>query len=350
MARAGGVDVALSTLGTGEGASHDADEVQELREALRRALGNDRTAAPQIDTDWRSGWPAIAGLGVTALCVAEGAGGFGFRVDAAVGAAMELGAALHAAPFAGMTASAHAISQDSDAAGELLSLLLTGDQSCAYGQLRAGVARLVDGAAEADALVLADEAGGLILVRDRSDWDADPAHHSFDVSRRCADVRVKAGAGDPVHADASPALLHRLLLSADAVGGVQLMLDRTVDYAKQRQAFSKSIGGLQVVQHRLVEHAVRTRGMALLVNEAARQLGTGSPDAGRLVAMAEVSVSSGASRILHDLLQLTGAIGFTWEYGLHYFQRRAHSSARLAANPKAAIRALAGLEGWTDAG
>ena len=87
--------------------------------------------------------------------------------------------------------------------------------------------------------------------------------------------------------------------------------------------------------------------MALLVDEAARLLVADSTDAARHVAMAQVSASAGAQHILHDLLQLTGGIGFTWEYGLHFYERRAHQDARLAANPRAAIRTLAGIEGWT---
>jgi alkylation response protein AidB-like acyl-CoA dehydrogenase len=343
-----GVDVALSTMDPA------GSDVRELREALRRALGKGRGAVPRVDAHWRDGWPSIADLGVTALCVAEAKGGFGFRVDAAAGAAMEFGAALHGAPFAGLTAGMHALAQAADAppVDGLLSSLLSGERICAFGQWHPseGVARLVDGAVGADALMLADDSGALILLQEQDDWDTDPSRHRFDVTRNCADVTVKAGAGQRIPTDGSPARLYRLLLSADAVGGIQQMLDRTVDYSLQRQAFGRPIGGFQAVQHRLAEHAVRTRGMALLVEEAARLLAAGSPDAGRVVAMAEVSVSSGAGHILHDLLQLTGAIGFTWEYGLHYYERRAHTSARLAANPRAAVRSLAALEGWIDAG
>jgi alkylation response protein AidB-like acyl-CoA dehydrogenase len=143
---------------------------------------------------------------------------------------------------------------------------------------------------------------------------------------------------------AAAVALHGLLLAADAVGCVRRTLDRTVAYAGDRQAFGRPIGGFQAVQHRLVDHAIRARGMALLVSEAARLLTAGAPDARRFVAMAEVSVSSGAT---HNLLQLTGAIGFTWEHGLHLCERRVHQDARLAANPRAAARSLAGLEGWT---
>jgi len=66
--------------------------------------------------------------------------------------------------------------------------------------------------------------------------------------------------------------------------------------------------------------------------------------------MAEVSISESAAHIIHDLLQLTGAISFTWEYGLHFFDRRAHHNARLAAKPRAAVAELAAIEGWSDAG
>jgi hypothetical protein len=48
-------------------------------------------------------------------------------------------------------------------------------------------------------------------------------------------------------------------------------------------------------------------------------------------------------------VQLTGATGFTWEYGLHFYERRILQDARLAANPRAAVRLLADIEGWSRA-
>ena len=86
--------------------------------------------------------------------------------------------------------------------------------------------------------------------------------------------------------------------------------------------------------------------MSLLVGAAARALATDDPDAHRAVLLAEASVSDGTTHVLHDLLQLTGAIGFTWEYGLHFYERRAHHDARLATNPRRARHALADHEGW----
>ena len=99
-------------------------------------------------------------------------------------------------------------------------------------------------------------------------------------------------------------------------------------------AFGRPIGGFQAVQHRLVDHTVRVRGMQLVVTEAARALTAADSDAPRAVTLAELAVSAGAVHVLHDLLQLTGAIGFTWEYGLHRYERRAHHDARLVGNPR----------------
>jgi alkylation response protein AidB-like acyl-CoA dehydrogenase len=326
------------------------DELRQLRQALRGTLGVDDDAAPAPRDEWRPTWPALAELGVTAFCVPEDRGGFGRRVDAAVVTAMELGAALHPSPFAGISASAHALAQTANReSDELLAALLTGEQICAFGRLDAtGTARAVDGAPEADALLLDDPgADDLLLLTDRSAWTVATAPHPFDVSRRDGDVTVDPSRGRRVPGTATVRDLHRLLLAADAVGCVQRVLDRTVAYAGLRHAFGRPIGGFQAVQHRLADHSVRARGMALAVTHAARLLGDGAPRAPRAVVVAELSVSSGATHVLHDLLQLTGAIGFTWEYGLHFHERRAHQDARLAANPRAAARRLASSEGWS---
>lgn len=345
-----GVDAALIPTGAND------DEVRQLREALSRALGTTKDGLPQtLDSDYRDGWPALAELGLPAFCVAEDKGGFGFRVDVAVAAAMELGAALHGAPYAGMTAAAHVLAARSDdlTARALLPEVLEGGRVCAFGYLDGDEtrARSVDGVTGADALVLARRSGaGTLTFPGRSGWSVEPAGAAFDVTRLGADVTVEPGAGHASAAIGQAMVLHRLLLAADTMGGLVRMLDRTVAYTGQRRAFGRAIGGFQAVQHRLVDHTVRARGMTLLIEEAARQLAAGSAEAGRFVAMADVSVSSGAAHILHDLLQLTGAIGFTWEYGLHLYERRAHQNARLAANPRAAVRHLAGIEGWTHAG
>ena len=338
----------------------DAEELRQLREAIRGVVapGSDGTAETAID--WRTGWPAVAQLGVAGLCVPEAQGGYGLAVEAAVAVAEELGAALHGSPYAAMVASAHAIaSSGATSAQPIVADIIDGRRVVAFGVLGAdftelhngrvrGVARLVDGAPGADSFVLAmPQSRELLLIEDSRACHVVPSTIAFDVTRQCGDVVLD---GVPViritSAHVAPELF-RLLLAADALGGVQRMLDRTVAYAGDRNAFGRPIGGFQAVQHRLVDHTVRLRGMRLVVTEAARALAANDTGAAHAVALAELAVSAGAVHVLHDLLQLTGAIGFTWEYGLHLYERRAHHDARLVGNPRAAIRTLAALEGWT---
>ncbi|CAO5188396.1 Acyl-CoA dehydrogenase [Frankia sp. AiPs1] len=315
------------------------------------------------------GWPTLAGIGLPAFCVPEERGGFGLRADAAAASATELGAALHGAPFAGLTASAHALAQITGDAvvDELLEGILGGERICAFGRLSPDdgtgtrTARQVDGAPAADALLLLDpRRERALLFTDPADWQSRPLTDSFDVSRSGADVTVPVGAGRELELGAlgHAVELYHLLLAADALGSVRRMLDRTVAYAAQRHTFGRPIGATQAVQHRLADHAVRARGMSLLVAEAVRHFDpaasgdTAPPDEGggiaRWVSLAGLSVSSGAPHLLHDLLQLTGGIGFTWEYGLHFHERRVRQDARLAANPRAALRSLVLSEGWTN--
>jgi alkylation response protein AidB-like acyl-CoA dehydrogenase len=170
------------------------------------------------------------------------------------------------------------------------------------------------------------------------------------VSRSCADVSFDDAPARVVDVPdgtlAAAVQLHGLLLAGDALGGLEVMHARTTAYARERRAFGGVIGGFQAVQHRLVDHAVRIRGLSLLADDAAAGLASGAPDAARQALLAEAGVARHAVPVLHDLLQLTGAIGFTWEYGLHLYERRAHLDARLGRNPRRALVALAAREGW----
>ena len=326
-----------------------------MRTALRRILGYDGDGTqPAPDPDWRLHWPDLAAMGLTGFCLPEDRGGFGRRADAAAAAANELGAALHGAPFAGLTAAVHALGACADPElDDLVAEVLAGERLCSFGHLDddRATARLLDGVPGSDALVLEDpHLGGFLLFTDPTSWSVDPAAHDFDVTRQAVDLALDSATGRPIPDSPTARRLRGLLLAADTVGGVQRVLDRTVDYAGQRQAFGRPIGGFQAVQHRLADHAVRVRGMGLLVDEAARAIVADDLTATRTVALAELSVHSGATHILHDLLQLTGAIGFTWEYGLHYYQRRAHQNARLAGGTRSAVSTIAAVEMWGHAG
>jgi len=219
-----------------------------------------------------------------------------------------------------------------------------------------GRAHAVAAPAGADSFLALPSGGDALLVIRPDETCTVTRGREFDVTREVGEVTFDGTPAVPLTVPPGGRLLverlHGLLLAGDTLGGASQMLNRTVAYAARRTAFGKPIGGQQAVQHRLVDHTIRLRGMSLLADEAATGLAGealpagGAKGAGRAAALAEASVAAGALALLHDLVQLTGAIGFTWEYGLHLYERRAHVNARLGRNPRRARRLLAEQAGW----
>ena len=113
---------------------------------------------------------------------------------------------------------------------------------------------------------------------------------------------------------------------AEMVGGAQGVLDRTVEYAKQREQFGKPIGTFQAVQHHCANMAIDVLGARFIAYEAIWRLGQGLP-ADVEVSVAKSYVSSAYERVCALGHQVHGAIGFTAEHELHRFTRHATASA-----------------------
>ncbi len=344
------------------GMTTTAEELAELRTAVRGVLcSGSPEQPPEPDPGWRSNWPELAAMGLAGFCVPAAAGGFGDEFAAAAVVALELGAGLHGAPFPGVVAAAAALGEGAPdlVAGVLDGRLLpavavldgAGAVTADGDRVRVeGVARLVVGADDADGFVVLGPPGAPMVWVAAADTSLGD-RHGFDPTRSCADVTFPGSPGRALSADAAlrqaVSRRHGLLLAADTLGGVLRSHARAVAYAKERVAFGSPIGGFQAVQHRLVDHAVTLRGLSLLVDGAASALTAGDPDLGRRAVLAEAGVARRAVPVLHDLVQLTGAVGFTWEYGLHLFERRAQLNARAGGNPRTARTRLAQLAGWT---
>ena len=190
-----------------------------LRDSLRKALRTPPIdAAPQPDPTWRDQWPVLAELGVTVFCVADEAGGFGREVAAAVVASRELGAALHGSPYVAVTAAAYALSRwlepaiGTDATARILdgseipSLAFIDPGSTVVDDRDAmrvrGRARLVAGAADADAFLVLTPHDPTMVYVPAGDGCSAASDHPFDVTRSCADVTFEGASGVPVRCGA----------------------------------------------------------------------------------------------------------------------------------------------------
>ncbi|MEV4041054.1 acyl-CoA dehydrogenase family protein [Streptomyces umbrinus] len=126
-----------------------------------------------------------------------------------------------------------------------------------------------------------------------------------------ADVAgVLAGVGDSAAA----------VLAAEAVGAADRVLERTVEYVKQREQFGRAIGSFQAVKHRLADLYVQVQAARSAAYYAAWATGAGEERVGGLAlaqALEALRITSS------EAVQLHGGIGFTWEHEAHLYFKRA---------------------------
>ena len=120
------------------------------------------------------------------------------------------------------------------------------------------------------------------------------------------------------------AVMHEaiILAAAQAVGGAQYALDITVQYAKDRKQFDKPLGAFQALAHYLADGATTVDGAEVLVHEAAWARAEGRP-VGKLAPMAKLYDCQTFRDVTAMAQQLFGGIGFTVEFDIQLYFRRA---------------------------
>ncbi len=113
-----------------------------------------------------------------------------------------------------------------------------------------------------------------------------------------------------------------ILLSAQAVGGAQQALDITADYAKVRTQFDKPLAAFQSLAHYMADASTNIAGGRTLVYEAAWNSAEGR-SVERLAPMAKLFCCETYSAVTRMCEQMWGGVGFTLEYDVQLFFRRA---------------------------
>ena len=118
-------------------------------------------------------------------------------------------------------------------------------------------------------------------------------------------------------------------LSAEMVGGMQWVLDTTVEYAKTRQQFGRAIGSFQAVQHQCADMLLMTESARSAAYYAAWTLTENDPSARVAVAIAKAYCSDAYREVGNRGVQVHGGIGFTWEHDLQLYYKRSKASETL---------------------
>jgi alkylation response protein AidB-like acyl-CoA dehydrogenase len=113
-----------------------------------------------------------------------------------------------------------------------------------------------------------------------------------------------------------------ILLAAQAVGGAQYALDITVQYAKDRFQFDKPLGAFQSIAHYLSDAVTTVDGAETLVWEAGWARGAGR-DVRSLAPMAKLFACQTFRDVTATAQQVFGGVGFTLEYDIQLYFRRA---------------------------
>jgi alkylation response protein AidB-like acyl-CoA dehydrogenase len=109
---------------------------------------------------------------------------------------------------------------------------------------------------------------------------------------------------------------------AEMVGMAQVAFDMAVDYAKNRVQFGRPIGSFQAIKHKCADMVIDVDGSRFITYRAAWCLAQGL-DATREIAMAKAWTSDACRRVCAQAHQIHGGIGFTKEYDLQLYFRRA---------------------------
>jgi acyl-CoA dehydrogenase len=105
----------------------------------------------------------------------------------------------------------------------------------------------------------------------------------------------------------------RLGMALGAVGKMQYLLERALEYVQEREAFGRPIGKFQVTRHKIAEIALRLEtGRALTYR--ALQLFTDGHDALRETTMAKLLTQRACFQTADDVVQLFGGNGYMREY------------------------------------
>jgi alkylation response protein AidB-like acyl-CoA dehydrogenase len=142
--------------------------------------------------------------------------------------------------------------------------------------------------------------------------------------------------GAPVGADAvlgapgqGQALLETVMrtgavgAAAEMLGAARRCLDMAVEYAKVREQFGQPIGSFQAIRHKCAEMLLEVENSHAAVYYAAWALDAKAEDAALAASVAKAYVGDAARKVCGEAIQVHGGIGFTWEYDLHLYFKRA---------------------------
>lgn len=301
---------------------------------LRARLDEGTAHTPEL-------WRRLTETGLVSALVSEEHGGAGLDPSYVSGVLFALGEHAVPEPYletAVVGATTLAAFPDSPVALAWLEQVAAGEALVAVHI--AGLTPYVVHAADADVhLDLAED--GSVRAWPASDLEISPVA-ALDPLRPLARVVPRT---EGVLLGTSPDVVERARVLAVAgaacllAGASRRLLDLTVDYVTVRHQFGRPVGSFQGVKHKVADIAVM---VDMATAAALSAFDAVDEDGARRRAWAAKAYAGEAAELANvDALQLHGGIGFTWEYHLHVWLKRAMGLAASYGTSTALRRELA---------
>ncbi|HIA48835.1 MAG TPA: acyl-CoA dehydrogenase [Candidatus Hydrogenedentes bacterium] len=303
-------------------------------------------------------WNAIAEQGWLGILVPEDLGGLGMGAQELGVVAYELGRGIVPGPFMSTTLATNMIAQGgTDAAkAKYIENLVAGASvgtlaivepelgidldatACtatpsADGFTLSGQKDIVPDALAADVFVVAaksDSGVGFYIVDKDAEGLTVTPNKVWDLTSRSGtlkleNVQVSADAEilNPQDVFAKTLRIANIIISADSLAGAEYIHKLTVAYAKERTQFGTLIGSFQSVKHPLVDLFALIESAKSAFHYATWAVDADDKGVEVAVAVARNTNVETYRTTTQTCLQLHGGIGFTWEYDLHLFLKRA---------------------------
>ncbi|UTW12275.1 acyl-CoA dehydrogenase family protein [Marinobacterium rhizophilum] len=143
--------------------------------------------------------------------------------------------------------------------------------------------------------------------------------------------------------------LATVALAAEQMGGAQQVQDTAVAYTGERQQFGRPIASFQAIKHKAADMMLRTevaRSACYYAACIADEAWHGGALAGELAEAAAIAKSYCSETFFRNAaesLQLHGGVGFTWEYDVHLYLKRAKASSLMLGGANEHRETLAAL-------
>ena len=330
-----------------------------------RELPDDKSVAQDV-------WAALAKLGIPGMLIPEAHGGSGLTLlDAALVSEM-LGRYVAPAPFAATAVAAplalvHAgspaqqaewlpkIASGNTMAGIAISERIGGARdragiTASSGKLNGKALFVI--AAAAPLCILADRDGGLHLVQTASPGVTHIPLQTIDITRPLGELQFDNVDAEPLKSGEASAAFIKMrdaawtMLAADTLGAGWRMIEKAVEYAKERKQFGRVIGSFQAVKHMCAEMAAELEPCRALVWYAAHAFDAIPAEASLTAAHAKAHTSEIGRFVARTATEVHGGMGFTDLLGLHYWFKRIGLNRQLLGGPERVRHLAAQIQGF----